>query len=577
MNNNKYKEDLYENRSISDLKDMINSSAELYKEKAAYLVKDKPRGMYRPISFQQLKEDIDSLGTAFMDRKLTGKKIALIGENRYEWIVSYLAVANGTGVIVPLDRELSSGEIHNLLVRAEVSSIVFSAKVERKVFEALKGVEGIDCVISMDAASDSESVLSLKHLIERGRKLVSEENRYFIDAKIDPEEMHMLLFTSGTTGMAKGVMLSHKNICANVYNMSKYVNVKEDQIGLSVLPMHHTYEFTCHNMTALYQGCSIAICEGLKYIVKNMAEAKATVMLGVPLIFESMHKKVWKKAEASGKADKMRAAIAVSKTLNKFNIKATKKLFKSVHQALGGHMRLLIVGAAGIDPEVAADFNAMGITMIQGYGMTENSPIIAVNSDRYYKNASAGLPMPGTEVQIIDKDENGVGEIICKGDSVMIGYYNNPEETAKVLKDGWLYTGDYGYFDKDGFLYISGRKKNVIVTKNGKNIFPEEVEFYLGKNEYIKEVLVSGLEDEKSGESVVCAEIMPEYSVIEEKMGKLSEEALHKLMKQVVDDTNDNMATYKRVKRIKIRNEEFDKTTTQKIKRTYKTEDKKNV
>ncbi|WP_324825326.1 AMP-dependent synthetase/ligase [Sinanaerobacter sp. ZZT-01] len=570
MSNNKYKVDLYENRPIRDLKDMIYSSAELYKDRAAYLVKDKPGGVYRPISFQQLKEDIDSLGTAFMDLKLKGKKVALIGENRYEWIVSYLAIANGAGVIVPLDRELSSGEIQNLLIRAEVSAVIFSAKVERKVFEALEGIEGIDCIISMDAASDHDHILSLKQLLERGRKLLLEENRYFIDAEIDPEEMHMLLFTSGTTGMAKGVMLSHKNICANVYNMSKYVNVSDDQIGLSVLPMHHTYEFTCHNMTALYQGCSIAICEGLKYIVKNMSEAKATVMLGVPLIFESMHKKVWKKAEASGKADKMRAAIAVSKTLNKFNIKTTKKMFKSVHQALGGHMRLLIAGAAAIDPQVVSDFNAMGIRMIQGYGMTENSPIIAVNMDRYYKDAAAGLPMPGTEIQIINKDENGVGEIICKGDSVMIGYYKDPEETAKVLKDGWLYTGDYGYFDKDGFLYVSGRKKNVIVTKNGKNIFPEEVEFYLGKSDYIKEVLVSGLEGEKSGETIVFAEIVPEYSAIEEKFGRLSEEALRKLLKQVIDDTNDHMATYKRVKRFKIREEEFEKTTTKKIKRSYK-------
>jgi len=570
MSSNKYKVDLYENRPIRDLKDMIYSSAELYKDRAAYLVKDKPGGLYRPISFQQLKEDIDSLGTAFMDLKLKGKKVALIGENRYEWIVSYLAIANGTGVIVPLDRELSSGEIQNLLIRAEVSAVIFSAKVERKVFEALEGIEGIDCIISMDAAFDHDHILSLKQLLERGRKLLSGENRYFIDAEIDPEAMHMLLFTSGTTGMAKGVMLSHKNICANVYNMSKYVNVSDNQIGLSVLPMHHTYEFTCHNMTSLYQGCSIAICEGLKYIVKNMAEAKATVMLGVPLIFESMHKKVWKKAEASGKADKMRAAVAVSKTLNKFNIKATKKMFKSVHQALGGHMRLLIAGAAAIDPQVVSDFNAMGIRMIQGYGMTENSPIIAVNMDRYYKDAAAGLPMPGTEIEIINKDENGVGEITCKGDSVMIGYYKDPEETAKVLRDGWLYTGDYGYFDKDGFLYVSGRKKNVIVTKNGKNIFPEEVEFYLGKSDYIKEVLVSGLEGEKSGETIVFAEIVPEYSVIEEKFGRLSEEALRKLLKQVIDDTNDHMATYKRVKRFKIREEEFEKTTTKKIKRSYK-------
>jgi long-chain acyl-CoA synthetase len=298
-----------------------------------------------------------------------------------------------------------------------------------------------------------------------------------------------------------------------------------------------------------------------------MAESKATVMLGVPLIFESMHKKVWKQAEASGKADKMRTAIQLSKKLERFNIKSMKKLFKSVHQAMGGHMRMFISGAAAIDPAVIEDFNAMGITMFQGYGMTENSPIISVNKDRYYKPASVGFPMPGTEVKIIDEDENGVGEIICRGDSVMIGYYNNPEETAKVLVDGWLHTGDYGYFDRDGFLYVAGRKKNVIVTKNGKNIFPEEVEFYLNKSDYIKEVIVWGVDDEKSGDTVVQAEIFPDYDAVYEKFGKVSDEELKRILKKEIDEINEHMPLYKRVKRFELREEEFEKTTTKKIKR----------
>lgn len=569
MNNVKYKGEFYQFREITDLKDLINSSAALFGDRPAYLVKDKPGGVYRPVLFRQLKEDIDCLGTALMDLKLTGKKVAVIGENRYEWIISHLAVANGVGVIVPLDRELPVAEIRNLLIRADVSAIIFSAKLEGKIMEAAKDLEGLEYVISMDLPGHTEAVLSLHQLLETGKKLIASEKRYYVDAVIDPNVMSLLLFTSGTTGMAKGVMLSHKNICANVMNMSKVVNASK-MVGLSVLPMHHTYEFTCHNMTCLYQGATIAICEGLKYIVKNMAEAKASVMLGVPLIFESMHKKVWKKAEASGKADKMRAAIAVSKTLNKFNIKATRKLFKDVHQAMGGHLQMLIAGAAACDPTVISDFNAMGINTFQGYGMTENSPIIAVNQDRYHKDASAGLPMPNTLIEIIDKDENGVGEIICKSDSVMLGYYKDPEETAKVLKDGWLYTGDYGYFDKDGFLYISGRKKNVIVTKNGKNIFPEEVEFYLAKSPYIAEVIVSGVEDPKSGETIVTAEILPDFNSIEADMGgKVSDEALHKLLKNEIDKVNDNMSLYKRVKRFKVRETEFEKTTTQKIKRTY--------
>ncbi len=567
MNSSRFKDEEYECRPVRDLKDMINTSASLYGDKNAFLVKNAPGGQYVPVKFTRFKSDIDELGTALMDLGLSGKKVALIGENRYEWVVTYLAVVNGVGVVVPLDRELPAQEVRNLLERSGASAIVYSSKVGSVIEEAMQGLDNLEYVISMDAPEHLDNRLSWKQLQRKGKRLLLEEQRYFIDAEIDREAMCALLFTSGTTGMAKGVMLSHKNITANVYNMSKYVNVTDNQTGLSVLPMHHTYELTCHVFTCIYQGCTIAICEGLKYIVKNMAEAQATVMLGVPLIFESMHKKVWKQAEQSGKADKMRTAIQLSKKLGKFNIKSTKKLFKAVHQAMGGHMRMFISGAAAIDPTVIEDFNAMGITMFQGYGMTENAPIIAVNKDRYYKPASVGLPMPGTEIRIIDPDENGVGEIICKGDSVMIGYYNNPEETARVLVDGWLHTGDYGYFDKDGFLYIAGRKKNVIVTKNGKNIFPEEVEFYLSKSDYIREVVVWGLEDEKTGDTVVQAEIFPDHPAIEEKFGRVSEEELRRILKREIDEINEHMPLYKRVKRFEIREEEFEKTTTKKIKR----------
>lgn len=566
MNSLKYREELYENRYISDLKDMINTSAELYDTRSAFLVKDTPGGEYRPIAYRQLKSDIDGLGTALMELGLTGKNIAIIGENRYEWVVSYLAVANGAGVVVPLDRELPQGDINNLLQRAEVSAVIFSSKVERTVLKAIEGVETIELLIGMDRAENEEGYYSFKQLVRKGKKLLFEEKRYFVDAQIDREALCAILFTSGTTGMAKGVMLSHKNITANVYNMSKFVSVKDDDVGLSVLPMHHTYELTCHVFTAIFQGCCIAICEGLKYMVKNMAESKATVMLGVPLIFESMHKKVWKKAESGGKAEKMRSAVQLAKKLEKFNIKSMKKLFKAVHQAMGGNMKLFISGAAGIDPLVIEDFNAMGLTMIQGYGMTENAPIIAVNKDRYHKAASVGLPLPGTDVEIIDKDENGVGEVVCRGDSVMLGYYNNPEETEKVLVDGWLLTGDYGYFDRDGFLYISGRKKNVIITKNGKNVFPEEIELYLNKNEFISEVVVWGL-DEEDGDTIICAEILPDFESVGESKGKLTEEETHKLFKSIVDDINDLMPPYKRIKRFHLRDTEFEKTTTKKIKR----------
>lgn len=567
MNSNKYKEEWYDFRSISDLKELVNTSAVLCGNRPAFLVKDRPGGRYQPISYIQMKQDVDALGTALMDLGLFGKKIGVIGENRYEWVLTYLAAVNGVGVIVPLDRELPPAEIQNLMEQSGLAAIVFSGKVEHKISEAMEGMTQVDHVISMDAQEHTDQTLSFKQLMSRGRKLIAGEKRFFIDSKINPDALSMLLFTSGTTGLAKGVMLSHRNVTANVYNMSKYVNVSNNDTVLSVLPMHHTLEFTCDILTPIYQGCTIAICEGLKYIVKNMAEAQVTGIVGVPLIFESMHKKVWKKAEAGGKAEKMRTAITVARTLNKFKIKSMKRLFKDVHQGLGGKVRFLISGGAAINPAVISDFNAMGFTMIQGYGMTECAPIITVNMDRHSKDASVGLPMPGTEVQIVDADESGVGEIICKSDSVMLGYYNNPEETAKVLRDGWLYTGDLGYMDKDGFVYISGRKKNVIVTKNGKNIFPEEVEFYLGKSELIQESLVWGMEDDRTGEIIVCADIVPDYETIEEKKGRLSAESMKLLIKRIVDETNDQMPFYKRIRRFEIREIEFEKTTTKKIKR----------
>jgi len=567
MNNSKYKDSLYEFRPVSDLKDMLDTSAEIYADRAAYLIKEVLGGEYKPIYFPQVKSDVDSLGTKFTEMGLRGKRIAVIGENSYQWALTYFATTNGTGVIVPLDRELPPNEIRNLLQRAEVSAIVFSRKMEPTVKEALKGLTGIDYTINMSATNDEGGDLSLNKLIGEGKELLEAGSREFVDAIIDREAMCSLLFTSGTMGLAKGVMLSHKNLSANVYNMSKYVAIPDNYVGLSVLPMHHSYEMTCHVLTGIYQGLTIAFCEGLKYIVKNLVESKATVMLGVPLVFESMHKKIWKQAETNKKDKKMRGMISVSRKLKLYNQPTIRKIFKDVHTATGGNIKLFIAGGAAINPRVIEDFEAMGFPMIQGYGMTECAPIIAVNKDRYSKAASAGFPMPGTEVKIIEDDENGIGEIICRGESVMLGYFGDSEETDKVLKNGWLHTGDYGYFDKEGFLYISGRKKNVIITKNGKNIFPEEVEYYLTGSPYIEEVLVHGVDDEKSNDIIVKAEIYPDYDFIQEEMGSMTSEEVRAFIKTLLDDINEQMPLYKRVKRFTIRATEFEKTTTKKIKR----------
>ncbi len=571
MNSSKYKDALYEVRPIRDLKEMVDTSASLYSKRAAYLTKEVLGGEYKPIYYPQLKEDVDALGTQFLRMGLKNQKIAVIGENSYPWVVTYFAATNGTGVIVPLDRELPVNEIRNLLIRAEVSAVVYSRKLEGEVLEAIRDLPGIRYVINMTAANDEAGRLSMSRLIAQGKEALRGGDRSFVDAEIDPDAMCSLLFTSGTTGLAKGVMLSHRNLTSNVYNMSQYVSIPPNYIGLSVLPMHHTYEMTCHILTGVYQGLTIAFCEGLKYIAKNMAEAKATVMLAVPLVFESMHKKIFKQAETKKKDKKMRKAIQISRKLKLYNQpSATRKIFKDIHEVTGGHVKLFIAGGAAINPAVIEDFEAMGFPMIQGYGMTECAPIIAVNKDRYSKAAAAGLPLPGTEIQIIDQDENGIGEIVCRSQSVMLGYYQDPEETARVLRNGWLHTGDYGRFDSDGFLYISGRKKNVIVTKNGKNIFPEEVEYYLTGSPYIEEVLVHGVEDERTGDIVVKAEIYPNYELIQEELGPMTQEEIQRFLKIQIDEINEQMPLYKRVKRFNLRKTEFEKTTTRKIKRFTK-------
>ena len=571
MNSKKYKDFLYPVREINDLKEMLLGSVKEHGNDPAFYEKNKETKKFEPKTYNELLIDINGLGTAFVKRGMKGKKIAIIGENSYKWVVSYFAVVNGTGVVVPIDRELKSEEIGNLIKRSGASAIIYSKKLKAKVEDIMYKPEfcsGVEMFIRMDIEENEGDVISFDKLVEEGKEEVLKGNTDFVDAVIDKDKLAVLLFTSGTTGLAKGVMLSHFNIASNVYHMSKYVSISPGGIGLSVLPMHHTYEMTCHVMTALYQGVSIAICQGLKHIQENMAEIPANVMLAVPLIFETMHKKVMKTAAKNGLEKKIRKGIKLSNRLKLYNRgDVTKKLFAPVHEVFGNSIEIFIAGGAAIDPKVIEDFQAMGFPMIQGYGMTENAPIIAVNKDCYSKPNAAGLPMPGTEIRIEDPDDNGVGEIIIKGPSVMLGYYENEEATNEAIVDGWLKTGDYGYFDKDGFLYVTGRKKSVIVTKNGKNIFPEEVEYYLERYDYVAEVLVHGIDGARNDDVIVKAEIFPNYELIKAENGELSEDQLEKIFSDIIDEVNEKVPNYKRVKRFHLRTTEFEKTTTRKIKR----------
>lgn len=571
MNSVKYKESLYEVRDVENLRELIDGSVERFSQRPAFMVKDKTKGKFVSISYKKMQEDLRSLGTSLINLGLRGRKIAVIGENSYYWAISYFAIANGVGVVVPIDRELKEKEVANLLKRAEVSAVIYSKKMKKVMDEVLEDRElrkTLTYPIQMDLSDDEDGRISLRRLLSHGMDLLDNGDRKYLDVEVDSDALAVLLFTSGTTGLAKGVMLSHRNIVSNTVNMSKYVKIIDGGVGLSVLPMHHTYEMTCHVITGLYQGMSIAICEGLKYIQKNLVEAQVNVMLAVPLIFEMMHKKILSKAKESGKDKTLRRMMNISrkfKLYNKGNI--TRRLFSNVHNVTGGKISQFIAGGAAINPQVIEDYEAMGFPIFQGYGMTECSPIIAVNKDRYSKAAAAGLPLPGTEVKIYNPDEKGIGEIICRGPSVMLGYYRDDDATREALRNGWLHTGDYGYFDQDGFLYVSGRKKSVIITKNGKNIFPEEVEFYLTESEYIEEALVHGIDGLRNDDVIIKAEIFPNYPLFENENPEVSEDYIEEKIGEIIEKINDTVPKYKRIKRYYIRKTEFEKTTTKKIKR----------
>lgn len=560
---------IYEKREITDFKDLINQSVSIYGNKDAFWIKN-PMGAYEGITYKELKRDIESLGTEFINMGLKRERIAVIGENRYEWCLTYLATTCGTGTIVPLDKELPANEIKYLLERAKVKAIVFSDKLADKVVEAVQGLADIKYFINMDLKDDVQGCLSFSKILKKGNNLLKIGDKKFINAKVDPDEMTILLFTSGTTGLAKGVMLSQKNICTDIVSTTQVIDVTEDDITLSILPLHHTYECTVNFLLMLYSGARISFCEGLRYIVDNLKEVKPTVMVAVPLIYEKMYKNIFETAKKTGKLKTLNKGLKISNMARKINVDLRKKLFTDVLNGFGGRLRLAIAGGAASKPDVLQGMQDLGFFVIQGYGLTESSPIAFVNHVNNYKNASIGKPLPGLEAKIENPDKNGIGEIWIKGDIVMKGYFENEEATQDTLtSDGWLKTGDLGYKDSNDFYYITGRKKNVIVTKNGKNIFPEEVESYLNKSELIRESMVFGKEVEGEIEPQVCAIIVPDYDAIRLNTGKsnIDDDEVKKLISVEVKKANKQMPTYKYVKQFEIQKQELLKTTTHKIKR----------
>lgn len=558
---------LHKIEKITDLKEMFNRAATRYANKPAYLYKTDEPGKFREILYKQFKEDVDSLGTKLIDLGLKNKRIAIISENRYEWQVAYLAVTCGTGVVVPLDKSLPANEIESLIIRSGVEAIFYSNKYD-EIMKDIKSRNTTDLryYISMDLDEKTETVLSQKELIKKGKKLIESGNTKFLDAKIDTEKMSVMLFTSGTTAKSKAVMLSQKNICANLTDIAAVIETTEKDIALSFLPLHHTLECTVGFLAQINKGVTIVFCRGIRHIAEDIKDFKITIMLSVPALYESMYKQLMRKIEKQGKKELLNKGIKISNTLMKLGVDMRRKIFSDIHESLGGNLRLFVNGAAALDKEVEKGFNDIGIVTVQGYGLTETSPVISAGNDFYRRIGSIGKVFPSLKVKLVDKDKDGVGEIAVKGPSVMLGYYNDIEATKEVLRDGWFYTGDLGYFDKDDFLYITGRKKNVIVLKNGKNIYPEEMETIVNRIDGVKESMIYGKPD-RDDDVKICVKVVYDKDNFKKTYNLEKEEEIKEFLWKKIKEINKTMPPYKYIKELIVTQEELIKTTTQKIKR----------
>ena len=556
-------------KSFKNLKEMINNSKEQYGEKAAFKFKNPETKEMYTMSYNDYIDDVNALGTALIDLGLKGKRIGVIGENRYEWEESYLSVTCGTGIVVPLDKALTENELLSLIERSEIEAIFYTSKYTEVMERAQKEKIGkIKFFISMDLEEKTGDIYSHKELIKKGKELLAKGNREFLDAEIDNDAMAVMLFTSGTTSQSKAVMLSHTNLTSNIYDIGSIFDIGEKDTLLSFLPLHHCFECTVGFLFAMSQGSTIVFCEGIRHIAENLKEYQVTVMIAVPVLFENMYKKVWQGIDKKGKTKTVKFALKLSNFLRFFNIDLRKKLFKDIHANFGGKLRLLVAGGAAFDPEAEKGFTDLGVDTFQGYGLSETSPVVAAENPTYHKLGSIGKTFPSFESKIVDPDECGIGELAVKGPCVMLGYYGNEDATKECLIDGWFHTGDLAYIDKDGFIFITGRKKSVIVLKNGKNVFPEETETLINKIPGVKESFVFGKPDENDENDLkMCVEVVFDRDIMKSEYGLEKDEDIKAKLWEKIKEINKTMPKYKYVKELIIAEEELIKTTTLKIKR----------
>lgn len=568
----KSKNKYYEETHYKTVKEIFKRSIEKYKNNIYILERPNHdhKAKFEEFTYERFGNDAINLGTGLMKYlNLSNERIIIIGENTYYWYVSYFSILCGVGIAVPVDKELPNNELENVIKRSHAAAVIYSKKKKDAIDKIKDNLPMVKYFIEMNSDEGVQGRdVGIEHVIAEGKKLTDAGNKEYMDVEIDPEEFKFLIFTSGTTSQAKGVMLCHRNLAENVNAVSKYVKINEWDRFFSVLPLHHTYESSIGALLPFANGSSVAICGGLRYIVPDMQDSKPTAMLAVPLLVESLYKKINQSIEKSGKGGLVNSMIHLTNALKSVGIDIKRKVFKEIYDNLGGNMRIIVSAAAPIDKKIGKWVQDIGIEFLQGYGLTETAPIAALTPECDPRVGSVGLPVNCAQIKIHNPNENGEGEIWIKSQTLMLGYYEDEEATKEVVHDGWFNSGDIGYQDKDGYVYVTGRSKNVIVTQNGKNIYPEEIELLLSKIPEIQECMVYGKEVEGEKELIISVKVIPNMEEIENLHGKdLSEEEIHKIIWNKIKEVNKGLTSYKAIKNLEIKHDEFAKTTTMKIKR----------
>ncbi|NLZ46204.1 MAG: AMP-binding protein [Clostridiales bacterium] len=565
----------YDVPKIDTLKEMLELCEENYLDEIAFKYRNKPRNEVINKTYKEFINDTRAFGSALFDLGLEGSHVAIIGENRYEWVVSYLAAVNGVGVAVPLDKMLPENEITTMLDRGEVDVLVYSSSFQEKVNDITKNNTKLKAVICMNPENDedvaNDGFYSFDYLLTKGYELLNSGYKKYVDKTIDPHVLSVLIFTSGTSASSKAVMLSHKNICADIMALGGVVNFKPGDSVVSILPLSHTFENTTGLLFPLFLGITICISDGLKYFSGNLTEYKPACLIGVPLIFDKFKERIMAEVKKKGMEKKVRVSMSIANFLSRLGINLKRKLFKQLLEPFGGDLQVIVTGGAGMEVDTVKFYENIGVRVYQGYGLTETSPVVAGGNDFVRKTGTCGNPLPGVTVAVDNPDFKGTGELVIKGDTVMLGYWENQEATNEAIIDGWFHTGDLGSIDRKGLVKVTGRVKSMIVLNNGKKVFPEELENYINKIPYVKESLVWG-ETITNGSVEICAKIILDKENLTEAIKCPEDEsAIKKLLDKAIKDVNKLMPVYKTIRYYVFSYEDLIKTTSMKIKRYVET------